>query len=651
MKTNKCKVNPFKYICPKCNLRYCSLACYKDQSHVQCTESFYKSAVMSELQSSPAATSQDRKKMLGILDRFEKQAVEEERLLELSDEELFSRTQRSQELTGSASNMDHPETSSKSDMGASGTARKLTAPERDELIRKAIEEEERMVKDDGQIDPEDKEEMERMMEQEYQSFVSRFAGVDLDHESFESIWARLNPEEQREFSEKFMVSKSADVDDQDQDEDDESTRNISMDVDGQEIGLNKEEELEAKSLLHDMGETLKQGGAHVRNTGQGEPMLADLDPEDLRAIRDAEIAELVTVWRPWWEIEAEESGQLKKVVVSKVPDGEDTERLGAASTVLHGDLEASSAPRSADNIPMQAPASSKVVLEQLVLDEETMLRPHKGLVQSMDDLEQETKQRQKSREQLTVPPMVKPPHPSLIYHICGLLFSYAALCRVLNGDLKEEPELTLSYIVELCPFFAPPPPATPSSALGRTPAGVVTADSQPIPDVQDFETTLAVLQRCSLDSRLWKGDTVRLDMLSLLLRDLTLILARPSRCLRCIQELKEVLARLREPSYQGPKRQGRYTKSMLHRLYKKLEFYESYLLSDEWIVNSDTLDRVRTEVVMAGIRVRQEMIGWTQELKNVSRLLPGQENDMSVDAGLASNSLQSGKKVLVEELP
>ncbi|KAF9285068.1 hypothetical protein BGZ68_004163 [Mortierella alpina] len=619
---------------------------------LQGPESFYKSAVMSELQSSPAATSQDRKKMLGILDRFEKQAVAEERFLELSDDDLFSQAQRNQGLTDSADAMDLPETSSKNSMGAqhttgTATARKLTALERDELIHKAIEEEERMAKDDEQIDPEDKEVMERIMEQEYQSFVSRFAGVDLDHESFESIWARLSPEEQREFSEKFIVSGKADLDDLDQDEDNENIRtNIdsSMDDDRLETGTNDDEELEAKRLLHDMGETLKHGGAQVGDTGQGNPMLADLDPEDLRAIRDAEIAELLPVWRPWWEIEAEESGQLKKVVVSRVTDGEDSERLGAAVTVLDEGLEVSSTIHSADNIPKQAAPSSDIVLERFVLDEETMLRPHKALVQSMDDVEQEKKLLQKSREGLVVPLMVKAPHASLIYHICGLLFSYAAVCRVLNGDLKEEPELTLSYIFELCPFFAPPPPMTPSSTLG------LTAPLQQLPDVQDFETTLAVLQRCSLDSRLWKGDTVRLDMLSLLLRDLTLILARPLRCLRCIQELKEVFAQLRRPSH-GPKSQGRYTKSTLHRLHKKLEFYESYLLSEEWIVNSDTLDRVRTEVVMAGIRVRQEMIGWTQELKNVSRLQPGQENSTSMDTSLASNSLGPTKKVLIEELP
>ncbi|KAF9924278.1 hypothetical protein BGZ67_009440 [Mortierella alpina] len=613
---------------------------------------------MSELQSSPAATSQDRKKMLGILDRFEKQAVEEERLLELSDEDLLSQTQRNHGLTDSANNMNIPETSSNSSMGSPATAKKLTASERDELIRKAIEEEERMAKDDGQIDLEDREEMERIMEQEYQSFVSRFAGVDLDQESFESIWARLSQEEQREFSEKFMVSGRGDLDDQDQDqnqeEDDEITRTsmgTPMDDNGQEFGTNNEEELEAERLLFDMGETLKRGGAHVGDAGQGDPMLADLDQEDLRAIRDAEIAELLPVWRPWWEVEAEESGQLKKVIVSKVTDGEDSERLDAATAVLNEGLEASSAPRSADNIPKQAPASSDFVLERFVLDEETMLRPHKALVQSMDDVEQEKKLLQTSRERLAVPPMAKAPHPSLIYHICGLLFSYAAVCRVLNGDLKEEPELTLSYIFELCPFFAPPPPMKPSSTLGPAPAGMAAVHSQQVPDVQDFETTLAVLQRYSLDSRLWKGDTVRLDMLSLLLRDLILILARLSRCLRCIQELKEVIALLREPSCQGPKHQERYTKSTLHRLYKKLEFYESYLLSEEWVVNSDTLDRVRSEVVMAGIRVRQEMIGWTQELKNVSRLQPGQERGTSVDAGLTSNTLEPTKKVLIEELP
>ncbi|KAF9948323.1 hypothetical protein BGZ72_009738 [Mortierella alpina] len=612
---------------------------------------------MSELQSSPAASPQDRKKMLGILDRFEKQAVEEERLLELSDEDLLSQTQQNQGLLG-ATSMDRPETSSRGSIGTQhptgpSTVRKLTTVERDELIRKAIEEEERMTKDDGEIDPEDREEMERIMEEEYQSFVSRFAGVDLDHESFESIWARLSPEEQREFSEKFMVSGKAGIDDQDQDEDDGRIGVdivSSVDNDAQETGINHEEELEAKRLLHDMGETLKQGRAHIGDTGQGDPMLADLDLEDLKALRDAEIAELLPAWRPWWDAEAEESGQLKKVVVSKVQDGEDSERLGAATAVLDEDLEASSTLGNADNIPKQATTSSDVVLERFVLDEETMLRPHKALVQSIDDLDQEKKLLQKSREQLAVPPMVKAPHPSLIYHLCGLLFSYAAVCRVLNGDLKEEPELTLSYILELCPFFAPPPPMTPSSALGPTSPVMTTAHSQQLPDVQDFETTLAVLQRCSLDSRVWKGDTVRLDMLSLLLRDLTLILARPSRCLRCIQELKELLAQLRGLLHQGPKRRGRYTKSTLHRLHKKLEFYESYLLSEEWILNSDTLDRVRTEVVMTGIRVRQEIIGWTQELKNVSRLQPGQETGMSVDAGLATNSLEPTKKVLIEEL-
>ncbi|KAF9568816.1 hypothetical protein EC968_002837, partial [Mortierella alpina] len=633
--------------------------CYKDQSHVQCTESFYKSAVMGELQSTPTATSQDRKKMLGILDRFEKQAVEEERLLELSDEDLLNQTRRDQGQAESADAMDHPETSSKISVGAPAAAKRLTASERDELIRKAIEEEEKMAQDNGQLDPEDKEEMERIMEQEYQSFVGRFAGVDLDHESFESIWARLSPEEQREFSEKFMGSGRGDFDDQDldQDKDDERIRTVigtSMDDDPQEFDTNnneEEEEEEAKRLLHDMGETLKQGGAHVGESGQGNPMLADLDLEDLRAIRDAEIAELLPVWRPWWEVEAEESGQLKKVVVSKVTDSEDLERLGAAAAVLDERLESSSTLRSADKSPKGMAPSSDTVLERFVLEEETMLRPHKALVQSMDDVEREKRLLDKSRERLDVPPMVKAPHPSLIYHICGLLFSYAAVCRVLNGDLKEDPELTLSYICDLCPFFAPPLPMIPSSTHGPTLAGTTTTHSQQIPDVQDFETTLAVLQRCSLDSRLWKGDTLRLEMLSLLLRDLTLILARPSRCLQCIQELKEVLVQLRGPPSQGSKRQGRYTKSTLHRLYKKLEFYESYLLSEEWMTNADTLDRVRTEVVMAGIRVRQEMIGWTQELKNVSRLQSGQESDMSADKSLASNSLEPAKKVLIEELP
>lgn len=44
-----CEKEKSKYCCPKCNILYCSLSCYKDQKHMRCSEEFYKAAVIEEL--------------------------------------------------------------------------------------------------------------------------------------------------------------------------------------------------------------------------------------------------------------------------------------------------------------------------------------------------------------------------------------------------------------------------------------------------------------------------------------------------------------------------------------------------------------------------------------------------------------------------
>ncbi|KAG0029835.1 hypothetical protein BGZ81_003362 [Podila clonocystis] len=618
-----CKSQPFKYICPRCNLRYCSLTCYKDKSHIQCTESFYKSSVMSELKASPRSTPQDRQKMLGILDRFEKQAIAQEELLNLPGSSNL------------ATDMDsHP-------LGEPPGARKtLSAKERNDILRKAIEEEKQEASGLGnseleELDDDEKAELEQILEQEYQDIVNRFAGVDLDKESFDTLWTKLTPEEQQEFQEKFMLTGrelgeaepdlfgSKDMSEEESDQED------------------RKERQEAKELLKEMSETMKRGKMYSETKKKtkgpidnNNPLLANLDAEDLRAIRDAEIAELIPVWRPWWEVEAEKAGQLNKVVVTEVPGDQETEASKAVASILDNKKE--STPRKEPQ-PSAIPTSTHTVLESYVLDEEAMLRPHSSLVQDMEDVKEEQDE--------SLVPMLKEPHPSLIYHVASLLFAYAATIRVFNGDLKEEPEQALAYIFDLCPLFAPPPP---SSTLSKS------STSKPQPstpastvDVQDFETALAVIQRSSLDSKLWKGDTSRLEMLSLLLRDLTLILAKPSRCLFCIRELKLVFNACMEPKSsqeQGIRTQRRlFSKTVLHRLFKKLEFYESFLLSKNLIQQSHRLDRVRTEVVLSGIQVRQEMIGWAKELESITRVTESTTQQPS--------SSSPSKKVLIEEIP
>ncbi|KAF9306682.1 hypothetical protein BGZ74_004380 [Mortierella antarctica] len=579
---------------------------------------------MSELKASPRSTPQDRQKMLGILDRFEKQAIAQEELLNSPGNRNL------------ATDMDmdsHPP-------GETPGARKtLSAKERNEILRKAIEEEKQEASGHGDSEPEElnddeKPELEQILEQEHQDLVNRFAGVDLDKESFDTLWAKLTPEEQQEFQEKFMLT-GRELGDEELDL--EGSEDVSEEETDEE---DRKERHEAKELLREMNETMKRGEmysetkkkANARTSDDNNPLLANLDTEDLKAIRDAEISELIPLWRPWWEVEAEEAGQLKKVVVTEVPGDQETEASKAVSSIL--DSKAESTPRKEPQSSATL-TSAHTVLESYVLDEEAMLRPHRSLVQDMEDVKED------QDESLVL--MVKEPHPSLIYHVVGLLFAYVATIRVFNGDLKEEPEQVLAYIFDLCPFFAPPPPSSgsqsnTSKAQLSTPAPVV--------DVQDFETALAVIQRSSLDSKLWKGDTSRLEMMALLLRDLTLILAKPSRCLFSIRELKQVFNACIESKTsqaQGSRvRRRLFSKAVLHRLLKKLEFYESFLLCNKTIQQSDRLDRVRTEVVLSGIQVRQEMVGWTKELESVTRVTDSTTQQPS------SNS--SSKKVLIEEI-
>ncbi|KAL1501313.1 hypothetical protein ABEB36_006657 [Hypothenemus hampei] len=68
---NTCKIcdNALaKYACPKCNIIYCSLTCYQAVGHLECSESFYKESVMSELNLDPNDP-ESKAKMLEILQR------------------------------------------------------------------------------------------------------------------------------------------------------------------------------------------------------------------------------------------------------------------------------------------------------------------------------------------------------------------------------------------------------------------------------------------------------------------------------------------------------------------------------------------------------------------------------------------------------
>ncbi|KAK3107832.1 hypothetical protein FSP39_023131 [Pinctada imbricata] len=76
------KVNA-RYTCPRCNIPYCSLACYKSEGHMTCSESFYKDCFMEGLENQDVSQD-EKKKMLEMLERVEQ---EDQDFLDSDDDE------------------------------------------------------------------------------------------------------------------------------------------------------------------------------------------------------------------------------------------------------------------------------------------------------------------------------------------------------------------------------------------------------------------------------------------------------------------------------------------------------------------------------------------------------------------------------------
>uniref|UniRef100_A0A1A9V8T9 HIT-type domain-containing protein n=1 Tax=Glossina austeni TaxID=7395 RepID=A0A1A9V8T9_GLOAU len=104
MSTEYCQIcckAQFKYTCPRCNIIYCSVACYKAEQHLKCSEEFYKvclvedkQCIQDELTSTPANKSkEDIRKIYDILRRiqeadagFQPHDFENDELIDSDDE-------------------------------------------------------------------------------------------------------------------------------------------------------------------------------------------------------------------------------------------------------------------------------------------------------------------------------------------------------------------------------------------------------------------------------------------------------------------------------------------------------------------------------------------------------------------------------------
>lgn len=84
-----CNSSASKYCCPRCNILYCSVSCYKSGQHSQCSESFYRENVIQEmaLAKDEQEAAQSSGKMMDILKRLDEADFQGEALFDAEDDE------------------------------------------------------------------------------------------------------------------------------------------------------------------------------------------------------------------------------------------------------------------------------------------------------------------------------------------------------------------------------------------------------------------------------------------------------------------------------------------------------------------------------------------------------------------------------------
>ncbi|ODN80965.1 hypothetical protein L202_03077 [Cryptococcus amylolentus CBS 6039] len=71
-----CRKGDSRYTCPRCNVAYCSLDCFRSETHDQCSEPFYKTTVLDSISADPKVGLEEKKQMMDMLRRFEETEAE-----------------------------------------------------------------------------------------------------------------------------------------------------------------------------------------------------------------------------------------------------------------------------------------------------------------------------------------------------------------------------------------------------------------------------------------------------------------------------------------------------------------------------------------------------------------------------------------------
>lgn len=72
-----CRKQISRYTCPTCNVPYCNLACFRSETHAQCSETFYRKEIASSIGSDYSKISPEHEKILGILKRLDDEGLQD----------------------------------------------------------------------------------------------------------------------------------------------------------------------------------------------------------------------------------------------------------------------------------------------------------------------------------------------------------------------------------------------------------------------------------------------------------------------------------------------------------------------------------------------------------------------------------------------
>ncbi|XP_051540347.1 uncharacterized protein LOC127432885 [Myxocyprinus asiaticus] len=170
-----CLCKPSCYTCPRCNIPYCGLTCYRSPDHSGCSEEFYKESVLLELKSQGVTDEEGKSKMQEILLRLRQSAQSEggmeNLLMNLQEETGTSVTERDAHALELLSRL--------AEIQSAGETK---SQEAQEILKK--------LQDIDVTDGSDEEGVH---------LAEKLAGLDVDSLSEEELWSLLSAQEKEKF--------------------------------------------------------------------------------------------------------------------------------------------------------------------------------------------------------------------------------------------------------------------------------------------------------------------------------------------------------------------------------------------------------------------------------------------------------------------